>query len=87
MRTQQTVGEMIANHHWRDARNRALSVDRAFLETDLGRAFQDFKNAFGYAWQRDGQEHTSDKALRVAWERADAAERIFMTHLNRAIGA
>lgn len=85
MRAQKTVGEMIASHHWRDANDRARSAERAFLETDIGRAFLEFKNALGHAWQRDGQEHVSDKALRVAWQRADDAERMFMTHLNRAL--
>ena len=82
---QTTVGEMIASHHWRDAFEIARAASAPFEASYLGRAFRAFVNAHGAAWQADGQERISDEKLRAVWERADDAERVFMTLLKRAI--
>ncbi len=81
-----TVGEIIASHHWRDARDRAKADTEPFENSHLGRAFRAMLNAHGAAWQRHGQEHVSDKALRSAWLRAEDAEQVFLTLLKRVIG-
>ena len=85
MRRQQTVGEMIASHHWRDASDRARKADKQFMDTELGRAFHAMLNAHARMWQLDGQEHVSDRAMKVATERDDEAQRTFLTLMSRAI--
>jgi len=80
-----TVGEMIADHHDDDALRRAVVDARQFADTELGRAFHSFKNALGAAWQKDCQDHISDKALRLAWAKAEEAERVLMTHMRRSL--
>lgn len=85
MRRAATVGEMIASHHWREAFDRARDANRPFVESDLGRAFHAMLNAHARTWQLDGQEHPSDRAVKVAAERDEEAQRTFLTLMHRAI--
>lgn len=77
-----TVGEMIANHHWRDTLNRARREEQAFRATPLGTALTSWENALASAWQADCRESISDKALNMAWEREEKARREFRTLLR-----
>lgn len=91
MRAQQSVGEQIANHHWRDAHETARRAQQAFEATELGAALRAFEHCIGDAWRIDTElgfmDGRSDKAAKRAWEKADEARRTLMTHLKRAIGA
>lgn len=87
MRPAPTVGEIIASHHWREAFNAARAADKPFLDSPLGRAFLAMLSAHARTWQLDGQEHASDRAMKVAAERDEEAQRTFLTLMHRAIEA
>ena len=79
----ETVGEMVANLHWRDAAEVARKDAKEFQDTDVGRALLAFENTHFRVVQCDCQEHISDKSLRVAWDRFDEAHRTLVTHIKR----
>lgn len=56
-------------------------VERAFLETEIGKLFHRFENAHGRAWAADSQDGVSDKRLRETWEAANAARRALINAL------
>lgn len=85
MRKAMTVGETIANHHWRDAFSVARDANKPFADSNLGRAFNAMLNAHARAWELAGNEHASDRAIQAAEDRNDEAQRTFLTLMHRAI--
>lgn len=83
----QTVGEMIAAHHWRDAWTRARLDEQVFRATPLGSSLTRWENALANAWQADCRENISDKALNAAWDKEEKARREFRTFLRLATEA
>lgn len=48
--------------------------ERTFLATPIGKAFNKFKNASAYYWQRDCNETISSARLRKLFEAMETAE-------------
>jgi hypothetical protein len=49
--------------------------EKAFLVTDIGKAFHRFKLAHSRYWQADGSDSISDRRLRELQDATDKAER------------
>jgi len=85
MRTLQTVGEMIAEHHFRDAMNNAAEAARSYNQTFVGRAIRSLISSLENACMLEAQEHVSLSKQATAWERVDECERTLRSVIDRAI--
>lgn len=85
MKKQMTVGEMIARHHWRDAWEKAREEHEVFRKSELGRAYYAMLNAHARTWRLDGDENASPRAIQIAADLDEEAQRTFLTIMNRAI--
>ena len=82
---QKSVGEMISDHHWRDAASAHRQEMKAFYETDLGRSINAFAHAIRESERVGNMDYPSDRALKRAADREDEAERTLRTMIRLAL--
>lgn len=57
--------------------------ERAFLDTEIGKAFHRFKLAHSRMWQNDHRDDLSDRKIREISDAEAAAEKHFRTLLDQ----
>lgn len=58
------------------------AVEREWAKTELGSLFLKYESLTGRAWTVDSNPNASDKSMRLAWDRAEAARLNFLTALR-----
>lgn len=52
------------------------------MNPDTAKLFRAFENAYAQAWITDQKESVSDKRLKEAWEKSDAARKALVTRIE-----